>query len=110
MKKMFLACTFTVIYSLAFSQAIEYTDTAKSQIYIIAVVHNANENRNTDSLLKILKNLKPDLILSEADTLSGYFKTGNTLIDPPGWYKLAKKLNAGRKCHQKWMYYINIEK
>jgi hypothetical protein len=58
-------------------------------IYIIGVIHSENQFRNIDSLLKILKDIKPDLILSETDSLSGYFKSDYTLVEPPKWYKMA---------------------
>lgn len=64
----------------------------KTKVYIIGVVHTANERRNADSLLKILGDIRPDLILDETDTLSGYFKKDYTLAKPSWGYNVARRL------------------
>lgn len=97
MKNIILACTLIFVRTFVFGQNIKKTDSEKTKIYIISVVHYENQFRNTDSLFNILKNIKPDLILSETDTLSGYFKYDYTLVEPPKWYKIARKLKTGRK-------------
>jgi hypothetical protein len=97
LKNIILACIFCGLSSLVYGQILNLPVSQKTMIYIIGVIHSENEFRNTDSLLKILKDIKPDLILSETDTLSGYFKSDYTLVEPPKWYKMARKLKTGRK-------------
>lgn len=97
MKKFFIAWTFSLLQLFVYGQNAKSIDAEKTKIYIVGVVHSENQFRNTDSLLIILKDIKPDLILSETDTLSGYFKSDYTLVEPPKWYKMARKLKAGRK-------------
>jgi hypothetical protein len=69
----------------------------KAKIYLIGIVHTENKYRNADSLYNILLHIKPDVILSETDTLSGYFKPDFTMVQPPKWYTTARKLNMGKK-------------
>lgn len=97
MKNIMLVCIFVLVHSFVFGQHVKNVDLVKTKIYILGVVHTENKFRNSDSLLNILKDIKPDLILSENDTLSGYFKSDYTLVQPPKWYKVARKLNVGRK-------------
>lgn len=97
MKNIILAFIFCSLYLFVYGQNLNLPDSQKTKIYIIGVVHSENKFRNTDSLLNVLKDIKPDLILSETDTLSGYFKSDYTLVEPPKWYKMARKIRAGRK-------------
>jgi hypothetical protein len=97
MNNFILACIFFSLYSFGYGQNLNLPDSQKTKIYIIGVVHSENQFRNTDSLFIVLKDIKPDLILSESDTLSGYFKSDYTLVEPPKWYKMVRKINAGRK-------------
>jgi hypothetical protein len=86
-----------IFWTPAYSQPHDNIDSAKSKVYIIGVVHTENEKRNVDSLLRILNDIRPDLILAETDTLSGYFNPDYTLAEPPRWYKIGRRLNLGRK-------------
>jgi hypothetical protein len=97
MNNIFLVSLLLCAHSFVLGQHVKNVDSVKIKIYIIGVVHSENKFRNTDSLLNILKDIKPDLILSEVDTLSGYFKSDYTLVQPPKWYKIARKLKLGRK-------------
>ncbi|MFN5426604.1 MAG: hypothetical protein ACK5BO_01100 [Bacteroidota bacterium] len=97
MKNLILLCLFSFSQSFGSGQELKNGDTGKTKIFIIGVVHTENACRNADSLFNILQDIKPDLILSETDTLSGYFKSDYTLIEPPGWYKMARKINVGKK-------------
>lgn len=97
MKNIILACIFYSLQSFVYGQNLNLADSQKTKIYIIGVVHSENQFRNADSLLNILKDIKPDIILSETDTLSGYFKSDYKLVEPPIWYKMARKLKTGRK-------------
>jgi hypothetical protein len=72
------------------------SDTIKTEIFIIGVNHTGTKYRNADSLLILLRDIKPDLILSEFDTLSSYFKSDYTLVHPASWYKWARKLRLVR--------------
>lgn len=84
-------------YAIPALAGAKLSDSSKPRIYIIGVVHSETRYRNADSLLIILKDIKPDLILSEMDTVSGYFRPDYSLVDPPGWYKAARKLRLARK-------------
>ena len=98
MKNIIIACTLSFLHLFVSGQNLNSIVSEKTKIYIIGVVHYENQFRNTDSLLNILKDIKPDLILSEMDTLSGgYFKSDYTLVEPPKWYKMARKLKAGKE-------------
>lgn len=98
MKNIILVCTLSFLHLFVSGQNLNSIVSEKTKIYIIGVVHYENQFRNTDSLLNILKDIKPDLILAETDTLSGgYFKSDYTLVEPPKWYKMARKLKLGRK-------------
>lgn len=97
MKHIFLVFILCILKTFVLGQEFKRLDSQKTDIYVIGVVHSENQFRNIDSLLSILKDIQPDLILSETDTLSGYFKSDYTLVEPPKWYKVARKINAGRK-------------
>jgi hypothetical protein len=97
MKNLLLLFILSFFSRIAHSQNSTQIDTSLSKIYIIGVVHSENKYRNTDSLHEILKKLKPDLILRETDTLSGFFKKDYTFI-PFSWrYKLMRKLGIFKK-------------
>ena len=97
MKNIILLCLFSFSQSLGSGQELKTHDTGKTKIFIIGVVHDENECRNADSLFNILQDIRPDLILSESDSLDGYFKPDYTLVEPPKWYKMARKLNVAKK-------------
>ncbi|MFN7584628.1 MAG: DUF5694 domain-containing protein [Bacteroidota bacterium] len=97
MKNIILLCLFSFSQSLGSGQELKTHDTGKTKIFIIGVVHDENECRNADSLFNILQDIRPDLILSESDSLDGYFKPDYTLVEPPKWYKMARKLNVVKK-------------
>lgn len=97
MKNLILLCLFSFSQSLGSGQELNTHDTGKTKIFIIGVVHDENECRNADSLFNILQDIRPDLILSESDSLDGYFKPDYTLVEPPKWYKMARKLNVVKK-------------
>jgi hypothetical protein len=78
--------------ALAFLQ-----DTSKTQVYIIGVVHEAKKFRNADSLLLILRNIKPDLILSELDTLFGYFDGNYELSTPQNKRAQSRQIRFSKK-------------
>ncbi|MGB4772860.1 MAG: hypothetical protein WBP58_15450 [Chitinophagaceae bacterium] len=67
-------------------------DSSKSKVYIIGVIHEQKNFRNADSLLIILNNIKPDLILCEMDTLTLMFQSDYTLYKPKGWENEKRKL------------------
>lgn len=97
MKNLILLCLFSFSQSLGSGQELKNGDTGKTKIFIIGVVHDENECRNADSLFNILQDIRPDLILSETDTLGGYFKPDYTMVEPPKWYKMARKLSVAKK-------------
>ena len=69
----------------------------KTKIFIIGVVHTENEFRNSDSLLKILNDIKPDLILDEGDSTTSFFRKQHLRTTPPWWYSIGTKLRLIRK-------------
>lgn len=69
-----------------------HQDSAKTRIYIIGVFHEHEKFRNADSLLIILNNIKPDLILCEMDTLTWMFNSDYSLYKPKGWENEKRKL------------------
>jgi hypothetical protein len=69
----------------------------KTALMIVGVVHTENTNRNSNILLNLVKELDPDIILSETDTLSGYFRNDNSLMPLPKWYKITRTFGIGRK-------------
>ena len=97
MKNLILLCLFSLSQSLGSGQELKNGDTGKTKIFIIGVVHTENACRNADSLFNILQDIRPDLILSETDTLGGYFKPDYTMVEPPKWYKMARKLSVAKK-------------
>lgn len=93
-----LLCCFLLLHAgIAYCQDSMGIVNHKVKIYLIGVVHTENKYRNADSLHQILISIKPDLILSETDTLSGFFKPDFTMVQPPKWYTTARKLNLGRR-------------
>jgi hypothetical protein len=96
MKKIiYTLCFFT--YSFVFGQDQKNIDSAKTKIYIIGIIHSENENRNSDSLLNILKDIKPDLILDEGDSTASFFSQQYLLSKPPWWYSVGRKFRVLRK-------------
>jgi hypothetical protein len=67
-------------------------DSTKPQVYIIGVVHEHKKFRNADSLLIVLNSIKPDLILSEMDTLTWMFDSDYSLFKPKYWEDEKQKL------------------
>lgn len=97
MKYTMLLCNLIFMQSFVFSQTIRKIDSGKAKIYIIGVVHSENEFRNSDSLLNILKNLRPDLILDEGDSTTSFFRQQYQLSKPPWWYSVGRTLRFIRK-------------
>jgi hypothetical protein len=81
-----------ILPNLLFSQPIP-----PAEIIIFGVFHNENEYRNSQLLLPLIKQLNPDIILSETDTLSGYFTADYQLKKPPIWYKIFSKAGLAQK-------------
>ena len=93
MKNLLLVFIFIFSHNQVVSQDLLKKDLPASKIYIVGVIHSKNKLRNTDSLYKILTKIKPDLILSEDDTLSGFFKKDYT-FRPLTWKtKLLQRLH-----------------
>ena len=84
-------------HSFLLGQYVNKMDSIKTRIYIIGVVHSENKYRNSDSLLNILKDLKPDLILDESDSTTSFFPRQYLLSKPPWWYIVGRKLSLLRK-------------
>jgi hypothetical protein len=92
MKNIFFACIFYSFQSIVYGQNLNMPDSQKTKIYIIGVVHSENQFRNADSLLNILKNIRPNLILDEGDSIKSFFSKQHLLSKLPWWYKFGRKL------------------
>ncbi len=66
-------------------------------VVIIGVSHTETRFVNTDSLLLVLQKVKPDLILDEMQSPSGYYTKEKELRELPASYKLRTKLGIGNK-------------
>jgi hypothetical protein len=96
MRKIILIWSIAFLHSFASGQELKTPDSVKTKVYIIGVVHSENEFRNSDSLLKILKEIKPDLILDEGDSISSFFPRQYLLSKPPWWYIVGSKFKIIR--------------
>lgn len=97
MKNIFLVSLLLCTHSFVLGQNAKNVDSVKTKIYIVGVVHSENEFRNSDSLLNILKDIKPDLILSEFDSTQTFFHKGYVISKIPWWYTVARQLRIFRK-------------
>jgi pheromone shutdown protein TraB len=62
-----------------------------NDVIIVGSVHSSNMFYNSDTLFKVIQNLRPDVILIEQDSTSYTFKTG--VFKPlPGWSKKLRKI------------------
>jgi len=66
-------------------------------VVIIAVSHTESRFMNTDSLLLVLQKVKPDLILDEMQSPSGFYTKEKELRDLPKSVQLRTKLGIGKK-------------
>jgi len=97
MKNIIITWTFSLLQLLVSAQNVKSIDSEKTKIYIIGIIHSENEYRNSDSLLNILKKLKPDLILDEGDSTASFFSRQYLLSKPPWWYSVGRKFRLLRK-------------
>ena len=97
MKNIFLVSLLSCVHSFVLGQQAKSVDSEKTKIYIIGVIHSENQFRNADSLLNILKDIKPDLILDEGDSTTSFFPRQYLLSKPPWWYSVGRKLRLLRK-------------
>lgn len=91
MLRSFIRLLFTVCLVPGYGLA-QTEGPSKTMVYIIGLVHTESNLRSSDSLLSILNNIKPDLILSETDTLSGFFRSDYNLVQPTDSRKMARTL------------------
>jgi hypothetical protein len=87
---------FLLLASIQGQAQLAKTDTL-TKVVIIGVIHSASKLITADSLLNILMAIKPQVVLDESDTLSGYFKKDLSLAEPPKWYKTANKLGLAKR-------------
>jgi len=97
MKNIFLVSLLSCVHSFVLGQHAKSVDSGKIKIFIIGVIHSENQFRNADSLLNILKDIKPDLILDEGDSTTSSFRRQYLLSKPPWWYSVGRKLRLLRK-------------
>ncbi|MFN7689129.1 MAG: hypothetical protein ACK5OP_15480 [Sphingobacteriales bacterium] len=71
-------------------------DSLVTDVILIGTKHTAHAGYHSDSLLKVVVNLKPDIILIEQDSVSGIFKTGQ--FKPiPRWIKYLSRITGWSK-------------
>jgi hypothetical protein len=87
----FLIANFFLI-SILLSQNNKHTT-----VVIIGVSHTESRFMNTDSLLIVLQKVKPDLILDEMQSPSGFYTKEKELRELPSSFKLRTKLGVGKK-------------
>lgn len=83
-----------------------------TSVVIIGVTHTESRFVNTDSLLLILQKVKPDLILDEMQSPSGFYTKEKELRELPASVKLRTKLGIGNKLppEKKVLYeYLKID-
>lgn len=66
-------------------------------VIIIGVSHTETKFMNTDSLLLILQKIKPDVILDEMQSPSGFYTKEKQLRELPASVQLRTKLGIGKK-------------
>lgn len=66
-------------------------------VVIIGVSHTESRFMNTDSLLHVLQKVKPDLILDEMQSPSGFYTKEKELRELPASVQLRTKLGIGKK-------------
>jgi hypothetical protein len=66
-------------------------------VVIIGVSHTESRFMNTDSLLLVLQKVKPDLILDEMQSPSGYYTNEKELRELPSSLQLRTQLGIGKK-------------
>jgi hypothetical protein len=96
MKKSLFIFFLSLLNCNTFCQVFKH-DSSMTTLIIIGVVHTENKNRNSDSLVEILKKIRPNIILNESDTISGYFKNDYSLVKPSKWYNIGKKMGIVKK-------------
>ncbi len=91
-----LIAFFLLLAGLQVNAQVVKTDSV-ARVIIIGVIHSESKLITADSLLNILVAVNPQVVLDESDTLSGYFKKDQSLVEPPKWYKTAGKLGLAKR-------------
>jgi hypothetical protein len=90
-------------------------DSLVTDLILIGTKHTPHAGYHSDSLLKVVVNLKPDIILIEQDSVSGVFKTGQFKPIPrwiqylsriTGWSKNDIEGNMIHKFHREFPHVI----
>ena len=81
---------------LCISINLKSQDSLVTKVVLIGTKHTPHKGYHSDSLLKIVVNLKPDVILIEQDSVSGIFKTGQ--FKPiPRWIQYLRRITGWSK-------------
>jgi hypothetical protein len=81
---------------LCVSLNVRSQDSLVTDLILIGTKHTPHSGYHSDSLLKVVVNLKPDIILIEQDSVSGIFKTGQ--FKPiPRWIKYLSRITGWSK-------------
>lgn len=86
--------TFLLLLCVSFS--VRSQDSLVTDVILIGTKHTAHAGYHSDSLLKVVVNLKPDILLIEQDSVSGIFKTGQ--FKPiPRWIQYYSRITGWSK-------------
>lgn len=81
---------------LCISINVKGQDSLATEVALIGTKHTPHKGYNSDSLLKVVVNLKPDVMLIEQDSVSGIFKTGQ--FKPiPRWIQNLSRITGWSK-------------
>ena len=86
----------TLLLLLCISANVKSQDSLVTDVVLIGTKHTPHKGYHSDSLLKVVVNLKPDVILIEHDSVSGIFKTGQ--FKPiPRWIQYLSRITGWSK-------------
>ncbi len=83
--------------NLCISSVLLSQNNSNTTVVIIGVSHTETKFMNTDSLLLILQKIKPDVILDEMQSPSGFYTNEKQLRELPASVQLRTKLGIGKK-------------
>ncbi len=88
--------TFLVV-NFSFNSMLLSQHNTHTTVVIIGVSHTESRFMNTDSLLNVLQKVKPDLILDEMQSPSGFYTNEKELRELPTSVKLRTKVGIGKQ-------------
>ena len=86
-----------LVIKVFFTSKLLSQNNQQTTVVIIGVSHTESRFMNTDSLLILLQKVKPDLILDEMQSPSGFYTNEKELRELPASMKLRTKLGIGKQ-------------